>query len=166
MFLPVLATIVDPGYKIALFLHILAVVLAFGPTFGYGLFVAAAEGSAPRSVPTVLRGVQTVDRYLVQPGLIVLLLAGIYLLADGPWEAGDAFISIGFLAIIVLFGLSHAFFRPQTAKALELAERDLKGGDTLSDEYSAVSKKLENVGKLAGLIAVVAIFFMACKPFL
>ena len=166
MFLPMLATIVDPGYKIALFLHILAVVLAFGPTFGYGFFVAAAEGSAPKSVPTVLRGVQTVDRYLVQPGLIVLLLAGIYLLADGPWDAGDAFISIGFLAIIVLFGLSHGFFRPQTAKALELAERDLKAGDTLSDEYSAVSKRLENAGKLAGLIVVVAIFFMAYKPFL
>jgi uncharacterized membrane protein len=161
-----LATIVDPGYKIALFLHILAVVLAFGPTFGYGFFVTAAEGSAPRSVPTVLRGVQMVDRYLVQPGLVVLLLAGIYLLADGPWEAGDAFISVGFLAIIVLFGLSHGFFRPQTAKALELAERDLKAGDTLGEEYGAISKRLENVGKLAGLIVVVAIFFMAYKPFL
>lgn len=160
-----LATIVDPGYKIALFLHILAVVLAFGPTFGYGFFVAAAEGSAPRSVPTVLRGVQTVDRYLVQPGLIVLLLAGIYLLADGPWETGDAFIGIGFLAIIVLFGLSHGFFRPQTAKALELAERDLGSGDTLSAEYGAVSERLANVGKLAGLIVVVTIFFMAYKPF-
>jgi uncharacterized membrane protein len=161
-----LATVIDPGYKIALFLHILAVVLAFGPTFGYGFFVAAAEGGSPRSVPTVLRGVQTVDRYLVQPGLVVLLLAGIYLLADGPWEAGDAFISVGFLAIIVLFALSHGFFRPQTAKALGLAERDLEAGDTLSEEYGVVSKKLESVGKLAGLIVVVTIFFMAYKPFL
>jgi len=161
-----LATIVDPGYKIALFLHILAVVLALGPTFGYGIFIAAAEGSAPRSVPAVLRGVQMVDRYLVQPGLIVLLLAGIYLLVDGPWEAGDAFVSIGFLAVIVLFGLSHGFFRPQTAKALELAERDLDSGDTLSAEYEAVSKRLADVGKLAGLIVVVTVFFMAYKPFL
>ena len=166
MFPLMLATIVDPGYKIALFLHVLAVVLAFGPTFGYGIFVAAAEGSAPRSVPTVLRGIQMVDRYLIQPGLIVLLLAGIYLLADGPWKAGDAFVSVGFLAIIVLFGLSHGFFRPQTAKALELAERDLGSGDTLSAEYDAVSKRLANVGKLAGLIVVVTIFFMAYKPFL
>jgi uncharacterized membrane protein len=166
MFPAMLATIVDPGYKIMLFLHLLAVVLAFGPTFGYGFFVAVAEGSAPRSVPTVLRGVQMVDRFLVQPGLIVLLLAGIYLLADGPWEMSDAFIGVGFLAIIVLFGLSHGFFRPQTAKALELAERDLGSGDTLSAEYEAVSERLANVGKLAGLIVVVTIFFMAYKPFL
>jgi len=161
-----LATIVDPGYKLALFLHILAVVLAFGPTFGYGFFVAAAQSAAPSSVPTVLRSIQKIDRYLVEPGLVVVLLAGIYLLADGPWEASDAFISIGFLAIIALFGLSHAFFRPQTAKALELAERDLGSGETLSAEYEAVSKRLENGGKLAGLIVVVAIFFMAYKPFL
>ena len=42
MFPPMLATIVNPGYKIALFLHILAVVLAFGPTFGYAFFFSVA----------------------------------------------------------------------------------------------------------------------------
>ena len=36
------ASIVDPGYKIALFLHILAVVVAFGPTFGYAFFFSVA----------------------------------------------------------------------------------------------------------------------------
>jgi uncharacterized membrane protein len=157
-----LATIT--GYTLGLFFHLLAVVLAFGPTFGYGFFVAVAEGSAPRSVPSVLRGVQTVDRYLVQPGLIVVLLAGIYMLAKADISAGESWVSVGFLAIIVLFGLSHGFFRPQTAKALELAERDLASGDTLSDEYGALSARLANVGKLAGLIVVVAIFFMTVKP--
>jgi uncharacterized membrane protein len=152
------------GYNLGLFLHVLAVVLAFGPTFGYGFFIAAAEGSAPRSVPTVLRGVQAVDRYLVQPGLIVVLLAGIYILAKAHISASESWVSVGFLAIIVLFGLSHGFFRPQTAKALELAERDLKAGDTLSEEYSAISKRLENVGKLAGLIVAITIFFMTVKP--
>ncbi len=162
MFPPMLATIT--GYNLGLFFHVLAVVLAFGPTFGYGFFVAAAESSSPRSVPTVLRAVQTVDRFLVQPGLVVVLLAGIYMLAKADISAGESWVSVGFLAIIVLFGLSHGFFRPQTTKALELAERDLKAGDTLSDEYGAISKRLENVGKLAGLIVVVAIFFMTVKP--
>ncbi len=160
-----LATIVDPGYKIALFLHILAVVLAFGPTFGYALFFSVAP-QHPRATPAILSGVQKCDRYLVNPGMIVLLLAGIYLLVDGPWETSDAFISVGFLAIIVLFGLQHAFFQPQTQKAKELAERDLKAGDTPSDEFEAVSQRLGKVGGLAGLIVVVAIFFMTYKPFL
>ncbi len=165
MFPPMLATIVDPGYKIALFLHILAVVLAFGPTFGYALFFSVAP-QYPRATPAILAGVQKCDRYLVNPGMIVLLLTAIYLLVDGPWETSDAFISIGFLAIIVLFGLQHAFFQPQTRKAKEMAERDLKAGDALSDEFEAVSERIGKVGGLAGLIVVIAIFFMSYKPFL
>jgi uncharacterized membrane protein len=165
MFFAMLATIVDPGYKFALFLHILAVVLAFGPTFGYALFFSVAP-QHPRATPAILAGVQKCDRYLVNPGMIVLLLAGIYLLVDGDWETSAAFISVGFVAIFVLFGLQHAFFQPQTAKARDLAERDLKSGDTLSDEFEALSERIGKVGGLAGLIVVVTIFFMAYKPFL
>jgi uncharacterized membrane protein len=160
-----LATIVDPGYKFALFLHILAVVLAFGPTFGYAFFFSVTP-QFPRATPAILAGIQKIDRYLVQPGMIVLLLAGIYLLADGPWDASDAFVSLGFLAIIALFGLQHGFFRPQTKRAQGLAERDLRSGDELGSEFMAISERLSKVGGIAGLIVVVTTFFMAYKPFL
>jgi uncharacterized membrane protein len=159
------ASIVDPGYKFALFLHILAVVLAFGPTFGYALFFSVAP-QYPRATPAILAGVQKCDRYLVNPGMVVLLLAGLYLLSDGGWEMSDAFIGVGFLAIIALFGLQHGFFQPQTRRAKELAERDLKDGDALSAEFEAVSERIGKVGGLAGLIVVVTIFFMSYKPFL
>jgi uncharacterized membrane protein len=159
------ASIISPGYKIALTLHILAVVLAFGPTFGYAFFFSVTP-QFPRATPAILAGVQKVDRYLVNPGMIVLLLAGIYLLADGPWKGSDAFVSVGFLAIIVLFGLHHGFFQPQVRKARALAERDLETGDDLGPEFMAVSQRLSQVGTLAGLIVVVTVFFMAYKPFL
>ncbi len=160
-----LATIGEPGYKIGLFLHIVAVVIAFGPTFGYALFFSLAP-QYPRATPAILAGVQKCDRYLVNPGMIVLLIAGIYLLIDGPWEASDAFVSVGFIAILALFGLQHGFFTPQTRRARELAERDLKSGDELSDEFTAVSERVGQVGGLAGLIVVVSVFFMTYKPFL
>lgn len=161
------ASIVSGDYKFALFLHILAVVLAFGPTFGYAVFFSVAP-QYPRAVPAILTGIQRCDRYLVQPGMIVLLLAGIYLLiaSDDAWSGSDAFVTVGFIAIIVLFGLQHAFFRPQTAKAKELAERDLQKGEEFSPEFEAVSERLSNVGKIAGLIVVVTIFFMSYKPFM
>jgi uncharacterized membrane protein len=162
-----LASIVDPGYKIVLFLHILAVVLAFGPTFGYALFFSVAP-QHPRAVPAIMAGVQKCDRYLVNPGMVVLLLAGIGLLSasDGTWGTSDVFVAVGFVAIIALFGLQHGFFQPQTRRAKELAERDLKAGDTLSPEFEAVSQGLSKVGSLAGIIVVVTIFFMTYKPFL
>ena len=160
-------SIVDPGYKILLFLHILAVVLAFGPTFGYAFFFSVAP-QYPKATPAILAGVQKVDKYLVNPGMVVLLLAGIGLLSasDGAWGTSDVFVAVGFIAIIALFGLQHGFFQPQTRKAKELAERDLEAGDTLSPEFEAVSQGLSKVGSLAGIIVVVTVFFMTYKPFL
>lgn len=161
MLSPMQATITD--YSVGLFIHILAVVLAFGPTFGYG-FIFSVVPQYPKSTPALLAGVQKIDRYLVNPGMIVLLLAGIYLLAEGPWKGSEAFISVGFAAILVLFGLQHGFFQPQVRKAKALAEKDLESGDTLGDEFLAISQRLGQVGGLAGLIVVVATFFMVVRP--
>jgi Predicted integral membrane protein (DUF2269) len=151
------------GYSIGLFVHILAVVVAFGPTFAYGIIFSVLP-KYPRATPALIEGIQRVDRYLVNPGAIVVLLAGIYMLADGPWEGSESWITIGFVAIIALLGLIHAFFRPQTAKARELAERDLGSGDDLSDEFEDVAQRIGMVGQIASLIVIVTIFFMTVKP--
>ncbi len=151
------------GYSVGLFIHILAVVLAFGPTFGYGILFSVLP-NYPRATPALLAGIQKIDRFLVSPGLVVVLLAGIYVMSEGNWESSELFITVGFIAVIALFGLQHGFFRPQTAKAKALAERDLKAGDTLSAEFEEVSRRLGTVGPIAGLIVVVAIFFMTVKP--
>lgn len=151
------------GYSVGLFIHVLAVVLAFGPTFAYGI-VFSVMPSHPRSAPALFDAIRKVDNYLVNPGMIVVLLAGIYLMSDGNWDGSETFITIGFLAILVLFGLQHAYFRPQGRKAQELAERDLKAGDTFSEEFEEISRRLGTVGPIAGLIVVVTIFFMTVKP--
>jgi uncharacterized membrane protein len=163
----IFASIVDPGYKIVLFLHILAVVLAFGPTFGYG-FLFSVVPQHPRATPAILAGIQKIDRYLVNPGMVVLLLAGIALLSmsSGAWDGSDAFVVVGFIAIIALFGVQHGFFQPQVRRAKELAERDLEAGDTLSPEFEALGQRIGQVGMLAGIAVVVTIFFMVYKPFM
>ena len=48
----VLANITD--YSVALFIHILAVVLTFGPTFGYG-FLFSVLPKYPRAAPGLIR---------------------------------------------------------------------------------------------------------------
>lgn len=147
------------GYSVGLFIHILAVVLAFA----YGILFSVLT-KYPRSTPAMLEAVRKVDTYLVNPGMIVVLLAGIYLMSDGGWDGSEAFITIGFLAIVVLLGLQHAVFRPQGRKAQALAERDLENGETLSPEFEEISRRLGMLGTLAGLIVVVTIFFMTVKP--
>lgn len=156
-----LATIT--GYSVGLFIHILAVVLAFGPTFAYGIIFSVMPNH-PRSAPALFDAIRKVDNYLVNPGMLVVLVAGIYLMSKGDWDASEAFIAVGFIAIIALFGLQHAFFRPQGRKAQELAERDLRAGDSFSPEFEEISRRLGIVGPIAGLIVVVTIFFMTVKP--
>ncbi|HXR60039.1 MAG TPA: DUF2269 family protein [Solirubrobacterales bacterium] len=151
------------GYSVGVFIHILAVVVAFGPTFAYGLIFSLLP-KYPQAAPALFEAIRKVDNYLVNPGTLIVLLGGLYLMSDGNWDSGEAFIAVGFLAIIVILGLQHAFFRPQGLKAQALAERDLKAGGGFSDEFEALSRRLGAVGALAGLIVVVTIFFMTVKP--
>src|ERR1700761_8880959 len=162
-----IAMIGDAGYKIFLFFHILAVVLAFGPTFGYGVLFTVLP-KYPRAAPALIAGMRKIDRVLVNPGMVVLLIAGILLLATSGsvWKGSQFFVIWGFLAIIALFGLQHAFFGPQMAQLQEIAERHLQAGDTFSAEFDTSSQKIAQVGAATGVLIVVTIFIMAYKPFL
>jgi hypothetical protein len=162
-----LADYLDTGYKVALFFHILAVVVAFGPTFGYALLFSVAP-QYPRATPALLSGIQRIDRYLVNPGMVILLIAGIVLMVDGNniWDGSNFFIVWGWIAIIALFALQHGFFQPAVRRAKELAERDLEGGDTLSPEFEALGQRIGQVGTVAGILVVVTVFFMVYKPFM
>jgi uncharacterized membrane protein len=158
----VLATIT--AYNVGLFIHVLAVVLAFGPTFAYGIFIGFADTNAPASVPAMLRAVNLTNLYLVTPAMVVVLAAGIYLLAKGDISASESWVTVGFIAIIALFGLVHGYFGPRTRKGIDLAERDLAAGGELSPEYRSLSAQMARVGQVTGLIVAVTIFFMVVKP--
>jgi uncharacterized membrane protein len=155
------------GYEIGLFVHLTAVLLAFGPTFGFAFFQAVTERTNPRGVPTMWRATETANNFLVTPAAILALAAGLYLTIDA-WDFADLFINVGLIAIIVLIGLVHAFFNPRGRRAIELADRDIaaagSGEIAFSDEYWAVSKQIAQVGTLAGIIILVSIFFMTVKP--
>jgi hypothetical protein len=153
------------AYNVGLFIHILAAVVALGMTFGYGFFVAFAQANHREALPGVLRAITAANRYVVTPGLIVVLLAGIYLVnKSDEFKASDSFVGVGIVAVIVLLGMIHGYFRPNEIKAAELAERDLAAGGGFSPEFEAVSRKLDVAGRIAGLIIVVTIFFMAVQP--
>lgn len=151
---------------VVLFLHVLAVVAAFGPTFAYGLFLATAMSTNQAAVPTVLRGVRKVDDALGWPGLAILLLSGVWLVSDGdlPWEWSDTFVSVGLLAIVVLAAMAFFFFRPRLRQGVEMAERDLSSGGQLSEEFQELAKRVAIGGHISTVIVLVALFFMTVKP--
>lgn len=154
-------------YSVVLFVHIVAVVVGFGPTFAYGAYMATAQREGGGAMATIARTMVLWDRTALTAAMTLILLTGIYLGSDGPYGMGSFFISWGFVAIIVLFGLSHGFFIPRNKRAVELAERDMAGPDgRLSAEFGAVSGQLARGGMLAGLIVLLTIYVMTAKPFL
>ena len=156
-------------YNVILFVHISAAIVAFGGTFGYGLVgaILSRPGQA-RHAPFWHRVQHELGNKLITPGALVLLAAGIYLVAVGNYGFSDAFVTIGFILVIVLLGLGHAFFGPTELRAAEVAERDIKAaGDgevTLSAEYQALAKRLAAVGALGGVLILAAVFVMVIKP--
>src|SRR5919109_4372305 len=154
-------------YDVVVFLHVTAVVVAFGATFAYPFFQAGVERVSPRSVPALWRATHTASRYLVIPGSLVVLAAGIYLTVD-RWDFGHLFIPVGLSVIVVLIVLGVAFFDRHEARAIELSERDVAaagvGEVELSEEYWEVSKRIARVGMFASLLIMLAVFFMTVKP--
>src|SRR5919108_1981060 len=103
-------------YDVVLFVHITAVVVAFGATFAYPFFQAGVERMSPRSVPAMLRAMHTSSRYLVTPGSLVVLASGLYLTVD-RWNFDQLFVLIGLSVVIFLIVLGAAFFDRHEARA-------------------------------------------------
>ncbi len=155
-------------YDVVLAIHIMAVVVAFGATFAYPVMFAVTGRRDPRSLPLMHRIAYTVERVLVNPGLLLVLLAGIYLASDGHhWS--EFFVQWGLAAVVVIGAVVGAVMIPAGKRAEQLATRDIDAsGDAgpveLSDEYQAVVRRLSRVGTLLSALVLVTILFMAIKP--
>lgn len=151
-------------YDVVLFVHILAVVLAFGVTFSYPLLDAFARRSNVRDLAALHRFRAFLTQRLVTPSMVVVLATGLYLALD-RWNLDDPWISATFAILIVLFGLGGAVLTPTERRLVDLAERDLEGGGrALSDEYQGEARKLQIAGSLFLALVVIAIFLMTAKP--
>jgi hypothetical protein len=67
---------------VILALHILGAIVGFGVVFAFPVLLSAATRNQPEVIPWLLRVRKQVGRYLVNPGLTVVVLAGIYLATD------------------------------------------------------------------------------------
>lgn len=153
------------AYDVVLSIHIMGVVMGFGVIFAYPIMFALAAKHDPRSLPLIHRIETTVDRALVNGGLVVIVGAGIFLATDGKrWS--EFFVQWGLAAAIVIGGLVGAVMIPASKRAQQLAERDLASGEggSMSEEYRAITRRLAIVGGSLSLLVLVTILLMAIKP--
>lgn len=155
------------AYDFVLSLHVMAVVIAFGWTFSLPIVYAVAAKRDPRSLPLLHRIEITISRFLLNPALLVVLAAGIFLASDGHhW--GEFFVQWGLGAVIVLGALVGAVLIPASQRAEKAAARDLErtgGGEfTPTADYLAATRTLNIVGTFASLLVLATIVIMAVKP--
>jgi hypothetical protein len=161
-------------YEIVLAVHIMAVVVAFGVTFAYPIMFAVAARHDPRGLPLLHRIEYTIERMLINPGLALVLLAGIYLASKGHFWS-DFFVQWGLAAVVVIGALIGAVMIPTAKRAEQIATRDVAAATAtagavggaggaeieMSEEYRALVRRLSSVGTLLSLIVLVTILFMA-----
>jgi Predicted integral membrane protein (DUF2269) len=155
------------AYEIVLAVHVMAVVVAFGVTFAYPVMFAVGARHGARSLPLLHRIEYTIERYMINPGLLLVLLAGIFLASDGHhWS--EFFVQWGLAAVIVIGGLVGGIMMPTAKRAEQIAERDIaasgEGELKLSEEYRAAVRRLSMVGSLLSGIVLLTILFMVVKP--
>lgn len=158
-------------YNVVVAVHVMAVVVAFGVTFAYPFIEAQVKRTAPGSLPAWHGIVATVNGKFVTPAMGVALIAGIYAALDASLF-DKVWVQVPIVILLVLFGIVGGFLTPQSRKLAELAAQDVAaaggggGGGTVtrSAEYEAVSKRVGMVGGLAGVLILLAIFFMEAKP--
>ncbi|HUA11589.1 MAG TPA: DUF2269 family protein [Solirubrobacteraceae bacterium] len=138
-------------YDFVVGVHVLAVTVAFGVVFAFPVIrLAAARGPDAAGAH---RLEYTVARYIVNPGLVVVLAAGIYLASSGHhWH--QFFVQWGLAMVVVIGALVGAVLIP-TAKKAEAAV----GGT----DYEMLSRRLVAVGWAVSLLVTVTIVLMAVQ---
>ena len=153
-------------WQVVLAIHIAAVMIAFGVTFAYPLFVVAGARIDPRAMPWFHRVQVVIGRRLISPGLAIVLLAGIYLASKlHQWHA--FYVQWGLAVVIVLGAIEGAIIIPREGKLAELADRDIaaagSGEVTWSPEYDSLMKRVRIAGTVMSVLILITVYLMTVQ---
>ncbi len=151
-------------YYVVKSIHTMSVIATFGVAFLYPLVFTITVRHDPRSLPAMHRIEYTIERLLILPGLMVVVLTGV----DATGLArhwGKFFVQWGLGAVVVLGVVVAYVMIPTAERAAALAERDLasspEGTIELSDEYRLLARRLLVVATLLCALVLVTTLFMA-----
>jgi uncharacterized membrane protein len=159
-------------YELSVALHVMAVVLAFGPTYAFPIVQITAERRYPHALPFALHAIDRVNRGMVIPIAVLVGITGLYQAIDGPYEFGrDQWMDIGLTLYLISLALALWTYRPSVMeRAIAAAEKMAEGAApgaqvALSDEYRAVMRLPNLVGTILGPLVLIIIYLMVIKPF-
>jgi Predicted integral membrane protein (DUF2269) len=150
-----------------LFLHVLAAVVAFGPTFAFST-IGGLGGREPQHANFATRVSQTISSRLVYPigitlpitGAAMILVLGIDLTSRAYW-----WLDIAIVIYIVAYGYSFFIQRPIVERIIEMTSAPPPAGATgPPPELMRLVKQVQRGGMMLGILLVVIVFLMVVKP--
>jgi hypothetical protein len=150
-------------YEVALALHILAVVFAFGATFAYPVLLGAVTKADPRALPALYRALHAISQKVIMPGVAAIVVFGIYLASHlHLWSA--FFVQWGIGVAVVIGAVEGMYLGPREKRLIEVADRDVAaagaGDVTFGAEHDSLVRQVGGVGALMDLLVVITTFFM------
>ena len=144
-------------YDFVVWIHVTAVVVAFGALFAYPIFLAV-NARAPLAERAALHRAQIAfSQRVTGPAIGVILLAGIYLATKAKlWD--QAWVGISLLLLFVIAGLGVTVLRRGEESLVALSDSGDEAG------YAKALATLRTWTFVTLALVVIAVFFMAAKP--
>ena len=144
-------------YDVVLWLHITAVITAFGALFAYPLLLAL-NGKAPLAQRAAFHRLQIAfSRHITGPAIGVIFLAGIYLATDADlWP--EPWVVASLVLLFVVAGLGATVLRRGEERLVATAET----GDEAA--YASALATVQAWTYVTLALIVITIFVMTAKP--
>jgi hypothetical protein len=145
-------------YDVVLWVHITAVVTAFGALFAYPVFFAV-NAKAPIAQRANFHRLQIAfSQRVTGPTIAVVLLAGVYLASDAHlWS--KTWVVVPFVLLFVIAGIGATVLRRNEQRLIATSEAADEAG------YATALSAVRTWTFMTIALIVITIFFMAAKPF-
>jgi hypothetical protein len=158
------------SYLVVQSLHVMSVVAAYGLPMAYPMLLPYLRRRHPRAMPGVHDVQYRLNIRLTGPGTVLILAFGIYM-ATKHHLWGETWVAVPVAIIAVIAVVGGAVIVPSSRRMAQLARADVDaapagaGAVTWSTEYNRVYGRYMVAEVFLGVLVLVAIFFMAAKPF-
>lgn len=146
------------AWQVFKLIHILAVIVALGANLTYAFWLARAGRDRERLV-FVIESIGRLDRRVANPAYILAFLAGLAIVATGPYPLSSRWIIAAIVLYVLVAVLGITLYAPAVHRQLALARSDPTGA-----EYGAAARRSQLLGLLVTAIVLVIVVLMVLKP--
>ena len=151
--------------QVLLVLHILAAVVFVGNIITAAFWKAQADRSGNlETIAITARSLLQADYIFTAPGIVVLLITGIWMVGLSDWARfQEPWLGGSFVLLIITGVIWLAVLLPQQRRMVRLAQEGADAG-ALGPEYRRAGRIWSMFGGIATLLPILILFLMVFKP--